>query len=75
MNEFLLALLIAVLIAFPVAFLLMQAWLQNFAYHIDISLISFISVGLLFALVIALIVSLQTIKAAWMNPVKSLRSE
>ncbi len=75
MNEFLLALLIAALIAFPVAFLLMQNWLQNFAYHIDISLISFIGVGLLLTLVVALIVSLQTIEAALMNPVKSLRSE
>lgn len=75
MNEFLLALLTAVLIAFPVAFLLMQNWLDNFAYHIDISLISFISVGLLFTLVVALIVSLQTMKAALMDPVTSLRSK
>lgn len=75
LNEFLLAFVIAVLIAFPVAFLLMQHWLRNFAYHIDISLISFIGVGLLFALVIGLVVSLQTIKAALTNPVKSLRTD
>lgn len=75
MNEFLLALLLAVLVAFPAAWFLMQQWVQNFAYHIDISLFSFASVGLLFLLLISSIVSTQTIKAALMNPVKSLRNE
>ena len=67
--------LIATLLAFPVAFLLMQKWLQNFAYHIDVSWLSFVCVVLSFMVAIGLVVSLQTIKAAWMNPVKSLRSE
>ena len=75
MQEFLIALLIATLLAFPVAFLLMQKWLQNFAYHIDVNWLSFVGVGLAFIVVIGVVVSLQTIKAARMNPVKSLRSE
>ncbi len=75
MNEFLLALTIAMLIAFPVAYLLMTSWLQNFAYHIDVNWLSFLVVGLSFIIAISLVVSLQTMKAALMNPVKSLRSE
>ena len=75
MREFLLALGVAVLIAFPVAYLLMQNWVQTFAYHIDISLFSFGFVGLFFLALIGLIVGAQTVKAALMNPVKSLRSE
>ena len=75
MQEFLLALGIAVLIAFPVAYWLMQNWVQTFAYHIDVSLFSFGVVGLFFLVLIGLIVGGQTVKAALMNPVKSLRSE
>ena len=75
MNEFLLALLLAVFIAFPAAWFLMQQWVQNFAYHIEISLLPFVGVGLLFLLLIGSIVSMQTVKAALTNPVKSLRNE
>ena len=75
MQEFLLALGVAILVAFPVAYWLMQNWVQTFAYHIDISMFSFGVVGLFFLLLIGLIVGTQTVKAALMNPVKSLRSE
>ncbi len=75
MNEFLVAFLLAMLVAFPSAWFLMQRWVQNFAYHIEISLLPFVGVGLLFLLLIGSIVSIQTIKAALMNPVKSLRNE
>ena len=75
MQEFLLALGVAILVAFPMAYWLMQNWVQTFAYHIDISLFSFGFVGLFFLLLIGLIVGTQTIKAALVNPAKSLRSD
>ena len=71
-GEFFSAFLVAALLAFPIAFLLMRTWLQTFAYHVDISWFSFALIGLLFFTVVSLVVSLQTVKAALMNPVKSL---
>lgn len=74
-KDFLVLVLISALIAFPVAWWAMDRWLQNFAYRITISWWIFIIAGLV-ALAIALItVSLQAIRAALMNPVKSLRTE
>lgn len=66
--------LMAAAIASPVAWWLMNSWLQDFAYRIDLSPWLFIAAGL-FAIVIALMtVSFQTIRTANSNPVKSLRS-
>ncbi|MBS1935848.1 MAG: FtsX-like permease family protein, partial [Bacteroidetes bacterium] len=74
-KEFIKLVLIASLIAFPVAWWAMNKWLQSFAYRINISGWIFV-VAALAALMIALItVSFQAIKAAVANPVKSLRSE
>ena len=74
-REFILLVSIALLIASPLAWWLMNNWLQDFAYRIDVSWWIFLVAGLL-ALVIALItVSFQAIKAALANPVKSLRTE
>ncbi|MBD2699230.1 ABC transporter permease [Spirosoma sp. BT702] len=74
-KDFLTLVVIAILIASPVAWYAMDKWLQNFAYKIDIPWWIFVVAGLL-ALGIAFItVSFQSIKAALMNPVKSLRSE
>jgi putative ABC transport system permease protein len=74
-KEFLKWVLIANLIAWPVAYYFMNNWLQNFAYQTDITLWTFIFSGII-ALIIALVtVSSQTIKAATANPVKSLRYE
>ncbi len=74
-KDFLKPVLIALFIAVPAAYLLMQYWLQNFAYKIELGLWTFIvAVGL--TLVIALAtVSWQSIRAALANPVDSLRSE
>ena len=67
--------LIANLIAWPVAWYVMNKWLQNFAYRIDMSWWMFVLAGGL-ALVIALLtVSTQAIRAATANPVESLRYE
>jgi putative ABC transport system permease protein len=75
-KEFLLLVLIAEIIAFPLAWYGMNHfWLQSFAYREPISWWVFAAAGLL-ALIIAIsTVSFQAIKAALMNPVKSLRSE
>jgi ABC-type lipoprotein release transport system permease subunit len=74
-REFILLILIAMLIASPVAWLAMNSWLQDYAYKISISWWMFVIAGI-GAIVIALItVSFQAIKAATANPVRSLRSE
>ena len=74
-KEFLQLVLIALVIASPLAWLAMNNWLQNYAYKIAISWWMFVIAGIA-AMIIALItVSLQAIKAALANPVKALRTE
>ncbi|NIO79308.1 MAG: hypothetical protein GTN68_01965, partial [Candidatus Aminicenantes bacterium] len=74
-TEFTAAILLANLIAWPVAYYLMQKWLANFAYRIDLGMGIFVLSALL-ALAVALItVGWQSLKAATANPVKSLRYE
>ena len=74
-KEFTKWVLLANIIAWPVAYFVTRKWLQNFAYRIDIGLRTFYLAAAL-ALVIALItVSYQAIKAALANPVDSLRYE
>jgi putative ABC transport system permease protein len=74
-KEFMLLILIAFVIATPVAFVLMRLWLEGFTYKIELAAWMFLSGGII-TLVVALIASgFQTIKAAVANPVNSLRSE
>lgn len=65
----------AILIATPVAWYLMNVWLQDFAYRIEIQWWMFTIAGVLAMIIAFATVSVQAIKAALMNPVKSLRSE
>jgi putative ABC transport system permease protein len=66
---------IAALVAYPVAGWAMNRWLQGFAYRVGIPWWMFVVAGLA-ALGIALVtVSVQTVRAAVMNPVRALRSE
>jgi putative ABC transport system permease protein len=74
-KEFLRLVAISLLIAFPVAWYAMHQWLQGFAEKIDISGWTFAMAGGAALLVAFLTVSYQTIRAALMNPVKSLRTE
>jgi putative ABC transport system permease protein len=75
LKDFLKLIFIAFLIASPIAWIFMNKWLQAYANRISISWTVFLFAGL-FAVLIALItISFQAIKAALMNPVKSLRSE
>ncbi len=74
-KEFTKLIIIATVFASPLAYFMMQAWLKDFAYRISINWFWFV-VSALAALVIALLtVSFQSIKAAMINPAKSLRYE
>lgn len=74
-KDFLKLVIIATLIALPIAWWSMNKWLQGFAYHVNIAWWVF-ALAMFIALIIALItVSTQAIKAAMANPVKSLRTE
>jgi putative ABC transport system permease protein len=74
-KDFMKLVTLASLIAVPVAWLFMNKWLQNFAYRINIQWWVF-ALAALSALLIALTtVSLQAVKAALANPVKSLKNE
>jgi putative ABC transport system permease protein len=66
---------IAALIAFPVAWWAMYKWLETFAYRTKISWWIFLVAGAVALAIALLTVSIQTIRAALANPVKSLRSE
>lgn len=67
--------LIANIIAWPVAYYIMNNWLTGFAYRVNINLWFFIAAGVIALLVAILTVSSQAIKAATANPVKSMRYE
>ena len=74
-KDFLKLVILSALIAFPVAWYAVSKWLQDFAYRVNINWWVFLLSGLL-AVVIALItISIQAMRAAIANPVKSLRSE
>jgi len=74
-SEFLILVIIALVIATPVAWYGMNAWLQNFAYHAPIQWWVFALSGGLILLIALATVSFQAVKAALVNPIKSLRSE
>ena len=74
-RDFIGLVLLAVVIASPLAWYGMNKWLQNFVYRTPISWWMFVFAGLLAILIALLTVSSQAIKAALANPVRSLRSE
>jgi len=74
-KEFLALTLIAVFMAFPLAWWAMNKWLQSFAYRTNISWWVFVVAGLSALLIALITVSFQSIRAAIANPVKSLRTE
>ena len=67
--------LIANLIALPVAWWLMDTWLQGFPYHIDVNLLVLLLSGILVVVIAVLSVSYQTVKAALLSPANTLRYE
>jgi predicted permease len=74
-KDFLRLILMAVGIAFPLAWWLMNQWLHGFAYRTEIGLEVFIITGASVILITLLTIGVQAIKAALANPVSSLRSE
>jgi putative ABC transport system permease protein len=74
-TEFLRLVLVALLLASPVAWYCMDRWLQDFAYRASLPWWLFAGAGALAVGIALLTVSYQSVKAALVNPVKSLRSE
>jgi putative ABC transport system permease protein len=74
-KDFMKLVLVAALIAFPVAWFFMHKWLEDFAYRINIGWWVFAVAGMLAVLIALLTISFQAIKAAVSNPVKVLRAE
>ncbi len=74
-KDFLKLVLVAIVIASPLAYFFMNKWLQDFAYRIDIQWWVFLVAGAAAVAIAFLTVSFQSVKAALANPVKSLRSE
>ena len=74
-KEFIKLVLISSVIAIPLAWWAMNKWLEDFAYRVEIGWWVFVVAGIIALLIAVLTVSSQAIKAAFANPVKSLRSE
>jgi len=74
-TEFLKLTGIAFLLAMPVAWYFIQTWLQNFAYRIEVSPMVFILTAVATGVIVIITISRQTLKAALMNPVESIRTE
>ena len=74
-KDFLKLVLVAIVLAVPVSWYFMSKWLEDFAYRITISWWTFALAGVLALIIALLTVSYQAIRAAIVNPAKSLRSE
>lgn len=74
-REFVRWILLANIIAWPVAYYVMNKWLQNFAYRTHIGIAAFIIAGVAALMIAFFTVSYQSIKSARANPVKSLKYE
>ena len=74
-KDFMRLVIFALLIAGPIAWWMMQNWLESFAYRIEINWWVFVIAGLSAICIALLTVSFQAVKAAVANPVKSLRTE
>jgi putative ABC transport system permease protein len=74
-KDFLILISISLLIAFPLGYYMMQNWLQDFEYRINISWWIFVLAGLSTVFIAFITISFKSIKAAMMNPVRSLKTE
>jgi len=75
MKEFLSVIAIAGVVACPLAYIIMNKWLQEYAYRVNITVSPFIISVLILGLITALLIGVQTVKAALANPTKSLRND
>ncbi|HEX5168327.1 MAG TPA: ABC transporter permease [Cyclobacteriaceae bacterium] len=74
-SEFVQLILIAFVLASGLAYFVMSKWLQDFSYSIKMGYLTFVTAGALSLFIALLTISFQALKAAWSNPVDSLRSE
>lgn len=74
-KEFILTILVANFISWPIVYLLIKDWLNSFAYRIDLDLLNFIIPSLSILLIAMLTIATQSIKSANVDPVKNLRTE
>ncbi|WP_156306126.1 ABC transporter permease [Sphingobacterium endophyticum] len=74
-KEYVLMIIIAIVIASPIAWILANKWLEDFAFKTEVKLWFFGSAGFIVLIVTLITVNIQTIKAALVNPVDSLRDE
>lgn len=74
-KDFLILVIVAILIAIPLGWYIMNKWLENFAYKTDLSWWIFMISGLIVLVIAFITVSLKTINTAMKNPIKSLRTE
>lgn len=74
-KDFIKLVLLALLLTVPISWFLMKQWLMGFAYHIDVPLYGFVLSAVLMVLIALLTISFQTVKAAFTNPVESLKNE
>jgi putative ABC transport system permease protein len=74
-TDFLKLVILSCLVAMPLSYFFMSKWLENYALHTPLSLWIFISAGAGILFITLATVSYQALKAALMNPVKSLRNE
>ncbi len=74
-KEFILLVLVANVIAWPISYFVINDWLNGFAYRVSLGLLSFLIPGVLTLLIAVLTVATQSVKAANADPVKNLRTE
>ncbi|MDP4249704.1 MAG: hypothetical protein Q8918_06295 [Bacteroidota bacterium] len=74
-REFLQLVVLSCLISFPLASWAMHNWLQNYAYHIEISWWIFLIAGLMAILIALITIGFQAVRAAIANPIEALRTD
>ncbi|MCR9253414.1 MAG: permease prefix domain 2-containing transporter [bacterium] len=74
-KEYLIMVIISIVVACPISYVVLQDWLNGFAYQIDLSIWLFVSAGIVSVLLTLIIIGEQGIRAALRNPVESLRDE
>lgn len=75
LKEFTLVFILSNMIAWPLAFLAMKKWLEDYNYRIELGWSPFILVAIALSLTTGLVIGIQTFKAATENPIKSLKAE
>ena len=74
-KEILILILVANIVAWPIAWYFMTEWLNGFAYHIEITIFTFLAAGALAIVITLITIGSQTLKAALVNPATILKNE